>query len=67
MPYLIWKIETATGAVVRPMPILFSTMDQASAEAACLNERFQSVAGGCIYVAKETQEDALRMIDFEVY
>lgn len=67
MPYLIWKIETATGAVVRPMPILFSSMDQASTEAACLNERFQSMASGCVYVAKETQEDALQTIDFEVY
>lgn len=65
MPYLIWKVETRTGVALRPMPVLFSSLNQASVEAACLNEKFQSPTNGCFYVAKEAHDEAIQTIDFE--
>jgi len=57
--YLIWKIESASGDMIRAMPVLFSTLEQATIEAAALNERFTARATGYSYVAREAHPEII--------
>ena len=62
MTYLIWKVESSTGAAVRAMPVLFSTLEQADAEASALNARFPAHGAGFKYVAKEARPDLIQSV-----
>ncbi|MBI5091464.1 MAG: hypothetical protein HZB26_03370 [Candidatus Hydrogenedentes bacterium] len=62
MTYLIWKVETSTGQAIRAMPVLFTTLEQAHAEASALNDRFQGHSTGYKYVAKEARPDLIQSV-----
>ena len=58
MKYVLWKLNMATGQVIRMMPGWFTTLPDAQTAADCLNGRRLERLDGFHYVVKEVHEEA---------